>query len=69
MRGYTVNKEEVLFQLTAIAREVAFMSQSRFEEGFKDGVLKFRHFCWGERAKIDVQVHVQKTPLQLDDEA
>lgn len=59
-----MNKETFLFNLSAIKRQIACMSQSTFEEIFKDDEIKFVRQMFTERSKIETIITMKKTEIE-----
>lgn len=61
-----MNKEDFLFNLRCITREITCMNPSVFDERFKGGVIKFDHFGFSEHVKIHTEISMSKKLVQFE---
>lgn len=64
-----MEKEEFLLRLRAIVREITCMNPSVFDEEFKEGIIRFDHFCWNEENKIHTEISMKKIPVEENNES
>ena len=59
-----MNKEEFIYKLRLILRELTFMNEAVFEERFKDGVMSFDRYSWGEKEKTHTIIQMIKKNVE-----
>jgi|HubBroStandDraft_3_1064219.scaffolds.fasta_scaffold2359549_2 hypothetical protein len=57
-------RDDVLFKLHTIAREISFMSDTTFANKIKDGEMVFDRSNWGEQEKVQIKIKITKTKVK-----
>lgn len=55
-----MNRNEFLFTLKAITREISCMNPEVFEDRLKEGLIEFDRFSFSEPYKVHTKIHVEK---------
>lgn len=65
-----MNKEQILFKLNAIVRQLTCMNNEEFESHLKDNNFDiiFDHFSFSENSKITTKITMEKKELDIEDE-
>ncbi len=60
-----MNREDILFRLNAIIRQLTCMNQSDFDKSLSDSSfdVKFDQFCFQENAKIHTKIQMNKIAI------
>lgn len=60
-----MEKEEIIFRLKAITRQLTFMSPSEFNKQLSDSSfeIKFDHFSFKDSSKIHTQIKMDKVEI------
>ncbi len=60
-----MNREQILFQLNAIVRQLTYMNNEEFNSGLKDNHFEkqFDYFSFAENSKITTKITMDKNTV------